>query len=151
MIEVLHILEGYDTETIFNNDETGLFFRELPSYELATVAENWSEHSFQRNECFINRWKPFKIWYSPIPSCFQGKVPDGIYWKSIPKSCLKTLNFLIEYLEGLNHEMEMRRSYRSMLWIIDNEPTRHPSTYPTLTNITILCLSASYLLPCRLK
>ena len=40
MIEVLHILEGYDTETIFNNDETGLFFRELPSYELATVAEN---------------------------------------------------------------------------------------------------------------
>ncbi|XP_042903150.1 tigger transposable element-derived protein 6-like [Parasteatoda tepidariorum] len=76
------ILAGYEDRDVYNLDETGLFFRALPTKSLdekAEVAKGGKQAKqkltvcFCANAAFEKEIKPIVIWHSKKPRCFKGK------------------------------------------------------------------------------
>ena len=101
------ILRGYDEENIFNLDETGCFWRALPSHGFGERGKkcHGGKKSKQRFTIafLVNtagaKEKPIVIWNSKKPRCFRGfdinNLPVKYYHQ---KNAWMTGEILVNYL-----------------------------------------------------
>lgn len=133
--EQLHMLiEDYNMDDIYNADETGMFYKAIPTKSLVMRDESCkgTKVSKDRLTCLLSsNWsgtdklKPLVIGKSQKPRCFRNvkdfnKLP--VTWRANKKAWMNTFLF-DEWLTELNKDM--KRKGRKILMFLDNAPS-HP-------------------------
>jgi hypothetical protein len=95
------LIEQYDYKDIFNLDETGLFWKAVPTRSL-------------------DKEIPFVIGKSQMPRALNRRILKGIEWRSNKKAWMNQTLFL-EYMNGFNSKMKSQN--RKVLMFYDNCPT----------------------------
>lgn len=136
------LVEGYDPKNIFNGDESGLFFRALPSKTLALKGEKCvgGKVSKERLTVFLcgnmagEMEKPLVIGKANRPRCFKKLRIDSlpVIWKSNKKAWM-TGSLMEEWL--INFNVRMVRQKRKVLLFLDNASC-HP--HVNLSNVKLL-------------
>lgn len=135
------ITKGYEPCNIANCDETGLFFRALPSKTMALKKEKCvgGKQSKERLTVLVCGYadgkleKPLVIGKSTKPRCFRNlDIHDlPVEWKANKKAWM-TGSLMEEWLKALN--VKMRRDNRKILLFLDNAAC-HP--HLNLSNIKL--------------
>lgn len=136
------IIKEYPPENIFNADETGLFFRALPTKTFAFKNENCTGGKASKDRLTIlfcasmtgEKEIPLVIGKSKKPRCFKGAHIDKlpIEWKFNKKAWM-TRDIMSEWL--MKFDRKMQRQKRNVLLFLDNA-TSHPQI--TLNNIKLV-------------
>ena len=138
---------GYASKDIFNADETGLFFRGLPSKSLVARGDDCKggKHSKERITVMFGasvtgeNLKPLVIGRALKPRCFQGvdtaRLPA--YWFANKKAWMTSVLFQ-DWLKILNRQM--RSQNRKILLFMDNAPS-HPDV--KLSNVLVKIFPAN--------
>ncbi|PFX11437.1 tigger transposable element-derived protein 6-like [Stylophora pistillata] len=121
------ILEGYALEDIYNADETGVFFRALPTKSLVLRGEQCSGGKKSKDRLTLllacsatgRKLKPLVIGKSKKPRCFKGKDIGAlnIIYRHNSKAWM-TSQLFCEWLDIVNNQM--RNSNRKIILIVDN-------------------------------
>ena len=138
------IIEGFEPKNIFNADETGLFYKALPtqSLSLKRVKCAGGKLAKERLTCLLacsitgEKLLPLVIGKAKYPRAFRdaGLKPTGllVLWRSNTKAWM-TAALFSEWLELINRIM--KASKRHILLFLDNA-TAHPNI--TLSNIKLV-------------
>ena len=130
------ILRGYSPDDIWNQDETGCFYRALPEKSLAEKKKqcHGGKKAKQRLTIsfFVNaageKEVPVVIGKAAKPRCFKGlndaTKPLGIPYYSNPKSWM-TSEIMEDIVKKFNRKMQ--RKERHALLLIDNAPSHSPN------------------------
>ena len=136
------LIDDFSADNIFNCDETGLFYKALPTKSL--VAKGDTSHGTKvpkdrltvllgSNMTGTEKLKPLVIGKSAKPRCFKhqdvSKFP--VTWKNNKKAWMNTSMFE-EWLRDLNRDMA--RQNRRILLFVDNAPS-HPTI--DLSNVVV--------------
>ncbi|KAH9086319.1 hypothetical protein LEN26_020242 [Aphanomyces euteiches] len=123
--ELQTLIEQYEPQNVFNMDETGLFFRMLPSRALATMPISGKDKSrisigLCANMDGSEKMNPVVINKHLNPRCFKGcnvsKIPIHYYANS--KAWMTAVVFT-DWLKSFNLKM----CGRKVLLLVDNAPT----------------------------
>ena len=126
------ILKDYDPKDIFNADETGLFYRCLPSRTLATKGETCSGDKIPKDRITLmvaanmngtEKLPLLTIGRFEKPRCMKNVKSLPAVWKANRKAWM-TSQIFEEWLKKLDRKMLMQG--RSIAMIVDNCPA-HPS------------------------
>ncbi|XP_022169931.1 tigger transposable element-derived protein 6-like [Myzus persicae] len=141
------IIEGYEPKNIYNGDETGLFFRALPSKTLSVKSEECKggKLSKERLTVFLcaNMEGEFEnslvIVKAQKPRCFKNvdltKFP--VIWRANNKAWM-TGSILEDWLHTFNNKFEKQN--RRVILFLDNA-TCHP--HLNLSNVRLALLPAN--------
>lgn len=136
-----NLIEGYDPKNVFNADETGLFYRALPSKSLAIRGEKCIGGKMSKERLTVllcgnmlgEMEKPLVIGKAAKPRCFKNmdisKLP--VTWRSNKKAWM-TSGLMEEWLGSFN--AKMRKETRQVLLFLDNA-TCHPNI--NLSNVKL--------------
>ena len=136
MERIRKLCKGYDQKDIWNMDESGYFFKALPSKGLAQKGKKKNQGRKKieaKDHCCIFcqcRWsksgKPIVIWQSKKPRYFKSaSAPDTLAEVSYfddPKSWMQ-VHIMENVLDTLNRQMV--REGRKVMLLLDNA-TVHP-------------------------
>ncbi len=150
------VCAGYKLQDIFNADETGLFYRSLPSRSLVSKGDDCKggKKSKERMTVLLacsavgEKLTPLVIGHSAKPQCFKGLASTlclPVTYSSNKKAWM-TSDLFQQWLDKLNGKMKTEN--RSILLFIDN-CSAHPDV--TLSNIKLVFLppnTTSKLQPC---
>lgn len=149
--ELQELIEQYDPDDVYNFDETGLFFRMLPSQTLATGKMRGKKKDKARitvalgcNLSGSDKLPPLIIHTSKKPRCFKGVNVErlGVQYHANKKAWM-TRSLFLEWAHGFNLRMQDRR----VLLLVDNASSHG---VVELTNVTIRFLppnTTSFLQP----
>jgi len=139
------IMEGYEPENIFNMDETGYFFRELPNRSLAQKKAACKGGKMAKDRITValtcsavgEKLTPWVIGKSRKPRCLRGVNLDNVVYRSSPKAWMVNPIFN-EYLLTLNQKMF--NEGRKILLFVDNAPVHliDGDTEAQLTNLKVI-------------
>ena len=121
------IFDGYQPEDIYNADETGVFYRAMPSKSLAVRGEQCSGGKKSKHRLTLllacsatgHKLKPLVIGHSKKPRRFKGKDLNTlkvIYRHN--KKAWMTSDLFCKWLDIVNNEMI--RSNRKIILLVDN-------------------------------
>ena len=135
------ICEGYSPDNIFNLDETGLFFRALPSKSLVLKGDSCKGGKKAKDRLTVmlccswtgEKLTPLVIGKAKSPRCFKGiNVQDlSVTWRWNRKAWMTSTIFQ-EWLLGIDRLLGMRN--RKILLFADNASCHLP---PELVNIKL--------------
>ena len=118
---------GYDPKNIFNCDETGLFYRALPTKTFALRGERCAGGKVSKDRLTVllcgsmtgELEKPLVIGKSKKPRCFKNLKPESlpVIWRSSKKAWM-TSAIMEEWLVYFN--AKMARQKRKVLLFLDN-------------------------------
>uniref|UniRef100_A0A1X7V775 HTH CENPB-type domain-containing protein n=1 Tax=Amphimedon queenslandica TaxID=400682 RepID=A0A1X7V775_AMPQE len=142
------ILAGYKAEDIWNEDETGCFYRALPEKTLAEKKEcRGGKKSKDRITVafFANsaggKEAPIVIGKHAKPRCFKGlnniKQPAGIPYYSNQKAWMNT-DIMNNVLSTLNQKLGKQK--RNILLLLDNVSSHDPALKNKFSNIKVVFL-----------
>ena len=142
------ILQGWSPENIWNMDETGQFFRALPSKSLADKSRSCTggKRSKERLTCalFVNasggKERPIIIGKSANPRCFRGiadKADLPCQYFNQLKAWMEA-EILEEILRKLNGRL--RRENQKIILFLDNAPCHPEDLDEKFTQIKIVFL-----------
>ncbi|KRX12285.1 Tigger transposable element-derived protein 6, partial [Trichinella nelsoni] len=129
--EVMNVIAGYSLKDVFNADETGLYFKQLPQKSLTMPGEACKGGSFSK-ECLTillaanaagEKLVPLVIGKAAYPRAFRharvdvSKLP--VTWK-YNKNAWMTAEIFVEWLKAVN--ATMRQQHRKILLLLDNAP-----------------------------
>lgn len=141
---------GYDVKDIWNMDESGCFFKALPSKGLAEKGKKTKGGKKSKQRITVAFFvsangekvgKPIVIWRSKAPRCFRlpsatDKLAKVMYFSN-PKSWMQ-VEIMEKILNNLNNQMV--REKRNVILFLDNA-TVHPATLvDKFSNIKIVFL-----------
>ena len=142
------ICEGYALRDIYNLDESGLFYRNLPDYSLAIKGEDCTGGKKAKQRITLvfiasaagEMLKLEVIGNAANPRCFKNKVKSHlpVHWMSNRKAWMTT-KLYEETLTRLNRKMKAEG--RHILLFVDNAPS-HPKDV-TYSNIKVIFLPAN--------
>lgn len=138
------ILEGYDDRNIFNMDETGLFFRALPSKTMDFIKNDCKGGKLAKERLTIafctnalgEKQKPLIIGKAKMPRCFKKSVPSNITWRSSQKAWM-TQHIYEDWLIDFNRKMSLQN--RKVILFIDNASC-HVNPEHELSNVKVCYL-----------
>ena len=149
------ICEGYSLENVFNADETGLYFRALPSKSMVVKGQDYAGVKTSKDRITVllcasatgEKLKPLVIGRSAKPRCFQGldMALLGVDYKFNKKAWM-TSTIFTEWANKLNNKMKILQ--RNILMFVDN-CSAHPPIQ--LSNVKFVMLppnTTSRLQPC---
>jgi len=137
-----HLVEGYDEKDIFNGDELGLFYRQLPNKSLTLKGETCSGGKMSKERLTVYLCAnmkgefevPMVIGKAARPRCFKrldiASLP--VLWR-FNKKAWNTQVIMENWLKMFNEKM--KRQGRHVLLFLDNA-TCHPNI--TLSNVKII-------------
>lgn len=143
------LIQGYQLENIWNEDETGCFYRALPSKTLAEKRQECrgEKRSKERlTEAFFanaagDEEPPVVIGKATKPRCFIGlrnlKKPHGIPYHSNTKAWMNN-EIMTTLLATLN--TQLLRTGRKILLLIDNVSSHDPALQEKFSNIKVVFL-----------
>ena len=130
MERLRELCKGYKLEDIWNEDETGCFFRGLPDKSSAGEGcrcKGGKKSKLRMTVAFFVNAKgekeepPIAIWKSKNPRCFKNlrdkRRPANVTYFSNPKHWMNS-EIMIELLEG--NRRRMRREQREIILFLDN-------------------------------
>ena len=126
------LIDEYSADDIFNCDETGLFYKALPTKSLVQKGDSSHGSKIPKNRLTIllcsnmsgtEKLIPLMIGKSKKPRCFKNikdvsKLP--VTWKHNKKAWMNTIMF-DEWLKDLNRSMAKKK--RNILLFVDNAPS----------------------------
>lgn len=143
-VKLQSILKDYAPKDVFNADETGLFFRALPTKTFALRNDRCAGGKSAKERLTIllcsnmegDKEKPLVIGKSKKPRCFAGAYVDKlpIEWVSNKKAWM-TLDIMSTWLKKF--DSRMKREKRSVILFLDNA-TSHPKI--ALENVKLIFL-----------
>ena len=151
------ICEGYELGNIFNADETGLFFRALPTRSFVHAAKGEQAKGGKKAKERVSvlacsatgeKLKPLVIGRSAKPRCFKELVSRAclpVDYSSNRRAWM-TSKLFEEWLDKLNQSMQQKG--RSILLLVDN-CSAHPDVHRS--NVKLVFLppnTTSKLQPC---
>ncbi|CAI6361080.1 unnamed protein product [Macrosiphum euphorbiae] len=146
-VKVKLIIEGYEPKNIYNGDETGLFFRALPSKTLSVKSEECKggKLSKERLTVFLcanmegEFEKPLVIGKAQKPRCFKNVDPTKfpIIWRANNKAWM-TGSIMEDWLHTFNNKL--KKQNRRVILFLDNA-TCHP--HLNLSNVHLAWLPAN--------
>jgi hypothetical protein len=124
---VPELIEQYDDKDIFNLDETGLFWKAVPTRSLVTKGEEAKGGKLAKERITVmltvrkngDKEIPFVIRKSQMPRAFNRRIPNGIEWRNNKKAWMNQTLFL-EYKNEFNSKMKSQN--RKVLMFYDNCP-----------------------------
>lgn len=142
-IKMLELLNGIHPDTIFNFDETALFYMLMPNYTFSKTNLSGLKDFKQRltvglcaNLSGTIKLKPFVLGHSKKPRCFRDfEYQNYVEYMANKKAWMTALTFL-EFLEYFNEEMQ-RRNIKAKL-LIDNAPSH--KTTKTYSHVELIFL-----------
>ena len=144
------ILSGYSKADIWNLDETGCFWKALPTKgfcEKAQQCKGGKKSKLRVTVAFIvnaagDKEKPIFTWKSENPRCFKqvkkDQLPVDYYSQS---KAWMTGTILHNVLEKLKHRL--KRNKRSILLLMDNDGCHPADVKGKFSNIKIVFLPAN--------
>lgn len=127
------VVEGYELKDIFNADETGVFYRAMPSKSLVVRGETCSGGKKSKHRLTLllacsatgEKLKPFIIGHSKKPRCFKGKDLSfmNMMYRSNKKAWM-TSDLFCEWLDVVNRKMQ--QANRNIVMLVDN-CSAHPN------------------------
>ena len=118
---------GYQMKDIFNCDETGLFYRTLPTRSLVQKGDRCSGGKLAKERITVllcasatgEKVKPLVIGKSVNPRCFKGyhRTSLGVTYEANKKAWMNS-GLFEKWLKRLNHKMRMQN--RNILLFMDN-------------------------------
>ena len=140
------ILQEYDSENVYNCDETGLLYRALPTGTLTQKTEKVSGEKKAMDRISVmlccnmagsNKLTPLVIGHSRKPRCFRGqRVP--LPWESNNKAWMTAAIFR-DWIRKIDGEMGMQQ--KKIVLLLNNR-SAHPHDIP-LDNIRLVFLPAN--------
>jgi len=150
MERMQELCKGYDDKDILNMDESGCFFKALPTkgYAIKGKKSKGGKKSKQRVTVafFVSAdggkvGKPIVIWKSKTPRCFKkASAPDilsKVMYFSDPKSWMQ-VEIMEKIIENLNNQMIKEK--RKVILFLDNATVHPPSLVGKFSNIKIVFL-----------
>ena len=138
------ILAGYEPRDVYNVDETGLFYRTIPSKSLTTQKENCKGGKLAKDRVTLlfccnaagEKETPLMIGKSQRPRCFKNADLNtlGVTWCANKKAWMTSAIFE-QWLKEF--DSKMRRRNRNVILLLDNAPC-HPEI--SLSNVKLLFL-----------
>lgn len=135
------IISGYQPENIFNADESGFFYRQLPTKSLTIKGEKCKGGKKAKDRITVlfccsmkgEKLTPLVIGNAENPRIFKKmnvKPSDlPVLWHSNKKSWMTSIIFS-EWLKKIN--IEMKRKNRKILLFVDNATSHCPSLYSNI-------------------
>lgn len=117
MERLRELCKRYKPEDIWNDDETGCFFRALPDKSLAEEGrrcKGGKKSKLRMTVAFfvnakVEKEEPIVIWKSKNPRCFKNlrdkRRPTNVTYFSNLKSWMNS-EIMIELLKGINRRMQ---------------------------------------------
>uniref|UniRef100_A0A3Q3DRB9 HTH CENPB-type domain-containing protein n=1 Tax=Hippocampus comes TaxID=109280 RepID=A0A3Q3DRB9_HIPCM len=136
------LIEGYSANNIFNCDETGLFFRTLPSRSYVSKCESAKNGKLAKDRITVllassmagEKLRPLVIGKSANPRCFTKdyKQQMRVTYEANRKAWM-TSEIFLKWLHQLNNKMVIQN--RKILLFMDNCGAHVPAT---LSNMKII-------------
>lgn len=126
------IIEGYEPKNIFNADETGLFYRTVPTRSMVAKGDRCKGGKVAKERITVllccsatgEKIRPLVIGRSKNPRCFRGnKTPLEVTYEANKRAWM-TGDLFTKWLQRLNRGMSAKG--RNILLLLDNCPA-HPS------------------------
>lgn len=139
-----NIIEQYDHNDIFNADETGLFYKCLPSRTLAFKNEKCVGGKKSKDRITVmvgsnmtgtEKLKLLVIGKAKNPRCFKGLQNLGVDYESNQKSWMTT-DLYEKWLISLDKKFAAQK--RKILLFVDNCPAHSKSVQNRLKNINLV-------------
>uniref|UniRef100_A0A3Q2XZU1 HTH CENPB-type domain-containing protein n=1 Tax=Hippocampus comes TaxID=109280 RepID=A0A3Q2XZU1_HIPCM len=140
--ELSGLIEGYSANNIFNCDETGLFFRTLPSRSYVSKRESAKNGKLAKDRITVllassmagEKLRPLVIGKSANPRCFTKdyKQQMRVTYEANRKAWM-TSEIFLKWLHQLNNKMVIQN--RKILLFMDNCGAHVPAT---LSNMKII-------------
>ncbi len=121
------VLEGYELKDVFNADETGLYYRTLPSRSLVHAGESGKGIRTSKDRITVllccsaagEKVKPLVIGRTQNPRCFRayGRHELGVGYEFNSKAWM-TSKIFRTWLESVNNKMRIQG--RHILLLVDN-------------------------------
>lgn len=147
---IQELCKGYDDKDILNMDESGCFFKALPTkgFALKGKKSKGGKKSKQRMTVafFVSAdggkvGKPIVIWKSKTPRCFKKAIAadtlSKIMYFSDQKSWMQ-VEIMEKILETLNNQMVKEK--RKVILFLDNATVHPPSLVDKYSNIKVVFL-----------
>ena len=143
------MIQGYELENIWNEDETGCFFRALPDKTLAEKRKECRGGKRSKERLTVaffanaagDKEPPVVIGKAAKPRCFKGlrnlKKPHGIPYHSNTKAWMNN-EIMTALLATLNRRL--LRTGRKILLLIDNVSSHDPALQEKFSNIKVVFL-----------
>ncbi|KAH9129406.1 hypothetical protein LEN26_008995, partial [Aphanomyces euteiches] len=139
---IASVINDYSPNGIFNCDETGLFWRDLPSKSLVMRGENCKGGKKVKDRVTVlltasssgEKMPLLIINKAYMPRAFQKKLPLGVQWHANSKAWMNGSVFA-QYCLWLNKRMESQG--RHILLLMDNAPC-HVIPESKLTNVKVV-------------
>lgn len=142
------LIKEYNMKDIFNADETGLFYRALPTKSLAFKCSNSHGSKKVKHRITImfcasalgEKEQPLIINTALRPRCFKNVDMSkiNVHWYANKKAWM-TGSIFTEWIEIFNEEMKKEK--RKVLLLLDNAPC-HPKNLK-FSNVNVLFLPAN--------
>ncbi|KAH9124184.1 hypothetical protein LEN26_009763 [Aphanomyces euteiches] len=147
MQSIATLVQDYHPDDIFNCDETGLFWRDLPTKSLIMSGESCKGGKKSKDRVTVlltasatgEKIPLLIINNSHMPRAFKKKLPLGVHWHGNAKAWMNGRVFS-QYCLWLNKRMEAQG--RRILLLIDNAPC-HIVPEIMLTNVRVLFLPSN--------
>jgi len=150
MERIRELCKDYDQRDIWNMDESGCFFKALPSKGLARKGKKTKGGKKSKQRITVAFFvsadgakvgKPIVIWRSKKPRCFKSaSAPDTLGEVSYfddPKSWMQ-VHIMENILDTLNRQMV--KEGRKVMLLLDNATVHPPSLIDMYSNIKIVFL-----------
>ena len=120
------ILEGHELKDVFNADETGVFYQDLPNKSFMVRGETCYGGK-KSKQCLTllvacsatgEKLKPFVVGHSQNPQCFKGKDVNSTNMYRANKEAWMTSDLFCEWLDAVNRKMQSANCH--ILLLIDN-------------------------------
>ncbi len=144
------ICEGYALRDIYNLDESGLFYRQLPDYSLSIKGGDCAGGKKAKQRLSLvyvasaegEMMKLAVIGHAANPRCFKNKSKSSlpVYWMSNTKAWMTTKLFK-QTLTRLNRKFAAEG--RHILLFIDNAPSHPKDLANAFSNMKLVFLPAS--------
>ena len=143
------IMIGYKAEDVWNEDETGCFYRALPDKSLSEKKKECKGGKKSKERLTIaffanaagGKEQPIVIGRAAKPRCFKGirdeKNPEGIPYYANPKAWMTT-QVMTNILTILNKRLVKER--RNILLLMDNVSSHDPNMKDKFSNIKVVFL-----------